>query len=121
MRNEIAKTHLDDCISFLHSSREARSSLALDLAEIFKPAICDTIIFEIVMRNQLKQNWFIQDKEVCRLSEIGRTQTLHAWVHKTEERVQGEYSFREIIRQESLALERDFLGISEYQPWRRKI
>ncbi|MCG5508759.1 CRISPR-associated endonuclease Cas1 [Ectothiorhodospira lacustris] len=121
VRNEIAKTHLDDCISFLHATREARSSLALDLAEIFKPAICDTIIFEAVLRNQMKPDWFHQEEGVCRLAEKGRAETLQLWVRKTEERVQGECSFREIVRQEALAIERDLLGLSEYRPWRRKI
>ncbi|MCG5525951.1 CRISPR-associated endonuclease Cas1 [Ectothiorhodospira haloalkaliphila] len=120
-RNEIAKTHLDDCISYLHATREARSSLALDLAEVFKPAICDTIIFEAVLRNHMKSDWFHQEEGVCRLSEKGRTETLQLWVRKTEERVQGECSFREIVRQEALAIERDLLGIAEYRPWRRKI
>ncbi len=121
VRNEIAKTHLDDCISFLHSSQEARASLALDLSEIFKPAICDTLIFESVLRDQMKSEWFHQESDVCRLSQKGRAETLALWVHKTEERVQGEPSYREIIRQEALALERDLLGIKEYRPWRRKI
>lgn len=121
VRNEIAKTHLDDCVSFLHASREARSSLALDLSEIFKPAICDTLIFEAIMRGQVSPTWFHQDDGVCRLTEKGRSETLQMWVRKTEERVQGEHSFREILRQEALAVERDLLGIAEYRPWRRKI
>ena len=121
VRNEIAQTHLDDCISFLHSSQEARASLALDLSEVFKPAICDTLIFEAVLREQIKPEWFHQEDQVCRLSELGRGSTLESWVRKTEERVQGEPSFREVIRQEALALERDLLGIKEYRPWRRKI
>lgn len=105
VRNEIAKTHLDDCISFLHSSQESRASLALDLSEVFKPTLCDTLIFEAVLRDQLKIEWFHQEDEVCRLSEKGRAETLESWVRKTEERVQGQPSFREIIRQEALALE----------------
>lgn len=121
VRNEIAKTHLDDCLSFLHSSQESRASLALDLSEIFKPAICDPLIFEAVLRGQMKPDWFSQECEVCRLSEKGRAETLEIWVRKTEERVQGEASFREIIRLEALALERDLLGIQAYRPWRRKI
>lgn len=121
VRNEIAKTHLDDCISYLHASREARSSLALDLSEIFKPAICDTLIFEAMMRGQIKPTWFHQGEGVCRLAEKGRSETLQMWVRKTEERVQGGRSLREIVRQEALALERDLLGIAPYRPWRRKI
>ncbi|NYS26387.1 CRISPR-associated endonuclease Cas1 [Rhodobacteraceae bacterium 2376] len=121
VKNEISKTHLDDSISFLHAAREARSSLALDLSEIFKPAICDTIIFEAVLKGRMQDNWFHQEDGVCRLSEKGRAETLEIWVKKTEERVQGEESYREIIRSEALAIERDILGIAAYRPWRRKI
>ncbi|WP_018632668.1 CRISPR-associated endonuclease Cas1 [Neomegalonema perideroedes] len=120
-RNEISKTHLDDCVSFLHASREARSSLALDLSEIFKPAICDTLIFEAVLRGMVKPEWFHEEEGICRLSERGRVETLELWVRKTEERAQGEASFREIVRQEALGLERDLLGIDDYKPWRRRI
>ena len=121
VRNEIAKTHLDDSVSFLHAAREARSSLSLDLSEVFKPSICDTLIFEAVMRKQVKPMWFHQEDKVCRLSEKGRTDTLEMWVRKTEEHVQGKSSFREIIRQEALAIERDLLGIAKYRSWLRKI
>lgn len=121
VRNEIAKTHLDDSMAFLHASREARSSLALDISEIFKPALCDTIIFEIVLRDQLDDAWFHQEEEgVCRLSEKGRVATLQMWVQKTEDRSSGP-SFRELIRKEALAVERDLLGIDDYKPWRRKV
>lgn len=120
VRNEIAKTHLDDSMAFLHSAREARSSLALDIAEIFKPALCDTIIFEIVLRDQMADAWFHQEEGVCRLSEKGRVATLEMWVQKVEDRTSGS-SFRELVRQEALAIERDILGIDTYKPWRRKV
>jgi CRISPR-associated protein Cas1 len=120
VRNEIAKTHLDDSMAFLHSAREARSSLALDIAEIFKPALCDTIIFEIILRDLIDDGWFHQEDGVCRLSERGRVATLEMWVQKVEDRTSGP-SFRELIRQEALAIERDILGIGTYKPWRRKV
>lgn len=120
VRNEIQKTHLDDSMAFLHSTREARSSLALDISEIFKPAVCDTIIFEIVLRGRLDDAWFHQEHGVCRLSEKGRATTLEMWVQKVEDRTGGS-SFRELIRLEALAIERDILGIDTYKPWRRKV
>lgn len=120
VRNEIAKTHLDDSISFLHSSQEARSSLSLDLSEVFKPAICDTLIFEAVLRDEVEDSWFHQEDGVCRLSETGRQVTLEKWVRKVEERGTGD-SFRDLIRAEALAVERHILGMAPYKPWKRKI
>ena len=89
VRTEIAKSHLDDCLSYLHSPQEARASLALDLAEVFKPAICDTLIFEIHGRETDMSAWFEQEEGVCRLSEVGRRRALEMWVAKIEQGVPG--------------------------------
>jgi CRISP-associated protein Cas1 len=120
VRNEIAKTHLDDSLAFLHSAQEARASLALDIAEIFKPAICDTLIFEILLRDQLEDSWFHQEEGVCRLAEKGRQETLERWVRKIEDRG-ADGSFRDLVRSEAIAVERHLLGIAEYRPWKRKV
>lgn len=120
-RNEIAKTHLDDCLSFLHSPHEARSSLALDLAEVFKPTLADGAIFGIVSRGTDIGNWFHQDGEICRLSETGRRRTLEIWALRIDERTGSGPCMREVVRNEALAIERHLLGISEYGAWRRKI
>ena len=120
VRNEIAKTHLDDSVSFLHSAQEARSSLSLDLSEVFKPAICDTLIFEIVLRDEIEDRWFHQEDSVCRLSEAGRQATLERWVRKVEDRGTSG-SFRDLVRAEALSVERHVLGIAPYKPWKRKV
>lgn len=119
--NEIAKTNLDQGLSFLHSPREARSSLALDVSEVFKPAICDTLIFEMVLRGTMKDNWFEKHDGVCRLAEAGRTATLEAWSRKIEERGAEDKSYRDIIRAEALGIERHLLGMTPYTAWRRKV
>lgn len=120
-RNEISKTHLDDCLSFLHSPSEARHSLALDLSEPFKPAIVDTLIFELVLRDEIEDSWFNQEDGVCRLSEFGRKKTLEKWVVKLDVSADGKPSFRTLIRNEALAIERHVLGISSYLPFKRKV
>ncbi len=120
-RNEIAKTHLDDCISFLHSPREARHSLALDLSEPFKPVLVDTIIFEAAKRGGFPDEWFHLEENVCRLSEVGRRKTLDLWVSKVEAEREGGISMRECIFKEALAIERHVLGIASYRPYKRQV
>lgn len=120
-RNEIAKTHLDDCLSFLHSPREARSSLALDLAEVFKPPVCDGQIMEIVLRGTNWTSWFKINEGVCLLSETGRRKTLQLWAEKVDAPIGGAHSLRELVLREALAIERHVLGVEEYRPWRRKV
>ena len=121
VRNEIAKTHLDECLSFLHASTEARASLALDLAEIFKPALADTAIIELTLRGRVKERWFHQADGVCRLSETGREATLEEWIRRTEGGGGDTPSMREHVRREALAVERDLIGIAPYKPWRRRV
>ncbi len=120
-RNAIAQTHLDDCLSFLHSPMEARASLALDLAEIFKPLICDRLIFEIVLRGTKMDSWFVQEECVCRLTEIGRRETLELWAKKLDQRTeQDQLTQRDLFLREALKIERHVLGIDPYIPYKRK-
>jgi len=120
-RNELAKTHLDDCMSFLHSPHEARSSLALDLSEVFKPVLADSLIFEIVLRGTDTGSWFHQNDGVCRLAEKGRKRTLEMWAKKIDDIGKDGQCFRDVVRNEALSIERHLLGVSEYKPWKRKI
>jgi len=121
MRHAIAQTHLDGCISFLHAPTEARHSLALDLAELFKPALTDALIFEAILRERMDATWFHQEDQVCRLSETGRVKTLELWTAKLETAGRGGKSLRMLMRDEALALERHVLGISEYKPFVRNV
>lgn len=121
VRTEIAKSHLDDCLSFLHSPQEARASLALDVSEVFKPAICDTLIFEAYGRGTDMSDWFVERDGVCRLGETGRRQTLEAWVSKLEACSARTGSLKQTIFEEVMKVERHVLGLADYKPWRRRV
>lgn len=51
---EIYKTQLDPTISYLHEPSTKRFSLSLDLAEIFKPLIVDSVIFNMINKGIIK-------------------------------------------------------------------
>lgn len=121
MRHAIAQTHLDGSIAFLHSANAARHSLALDLAEPFKPALTDTLIFEAVLRGAMADDWFHREDGVCRLSETGRQQTLQMWTAKVEAPGKDGVSLRTLLRNEALAVERHVLGLGEYKPYARSV
>lgn len=121
-RNEASKTHLDNCLSFLHSPQAARASLALDIAEIFKPAMTDVLIQETVLRGENTESWFDTSVPgVCLLTPTGRRHTLEKWTHRLDTRNQDKPSFRDLMRAEALAIERHVLGIAPYTPWKRSI
>jgi CRISPR-associated protein Cas1 len=121
MRHAIAQTHLDGAVSFLHSPAAARHSLALDLAEPFKPVLADTLIFEIVLRDQMDASWFHQDDNVCRLTETGRGRTLELWSAKVEAPGRHGISAKTAMRDEALGIERHVLGLSEYRAYAREV
>jgi CRISPR-associated protein Cas1 len=121
MRHAIAQTHLDGCISFLHAPTEARHSLALDLAEPFKPVLTDTLIFEAVLRDRMEDAWFIQEDGACRLSETGRLRTLEMWTAKVESTGTEDRSVRQLMRSEALGIERHVLGMGDYKPFLRVV
>src|SRR5256712_1300501 len=83
-KNELAKTHLDVTLSFIHAPTQARASLALDLAEIFKPVLADKIIFGLVNRQMLSERDFEEADNMCRLSEAGRRKVVDGFREKVD-------------------------------------
>ncbi len=73
-------THLDQTISFLHEPSEARFSLSLDIAEIFKADIVFKTIFDLVNRRQIKVDKHFESKvNYCILNEAGRKLVIKAF------------------------------------------
>ncbi len=119
-RHETFKTHLEETFSVLHSPGIGRSSLSLDLAEPFKPVLADSLIFRMVGRKMLTDNWFEQHEGVCLLSETGRRHVAEQFSIRLEEQYQGR-SFRAWLYREALAIERHVLEVTEYESFKRKV
>lgn len=120
VRHEISKTHLEETFSVLHSPGYGRASLSLDLAEPFKPLMTDMLIFRMVQRRMLDDSWFDQQGSVCLLSEFGRRNVAEQFSLRLEEPYQGR-SFRNWIYREALSLEREVLGVAEYESFKRRV
>lgn len=120
VRHEISKTHLEETFSVLHSPGYGRASLSLDLAEPFKPLMTDMLIFRMVQRRMLDDSWFVQQGSVCLLSEVGRRNVAEQFSLRLEEPYQGR-SFRNWIYREALSLEREVLGVAEYESFKRRV
>lgn len=54
----IHQTQLNPTISYLHKPGERRYSLALDVAEIFKPIIVDRVIFKVLNKKEIQERHF---------------------------------------------------------------
>ena len=116
--HQLSKTHLNATLSFLHSPSRSRASLALDVAEVFRPAVADRLIFRWTRSGVLDDTWFRQPSEgVCLLSEHGMRHVLDLWREAMEAK-QGKVSIQEIIHKEWVALERVVLGLHpDYHPF----
>ncbi|MGI0086157.1 MAG: type I-B CRISPR-associated endonuclease Cas1b, partial [Nitrososphaerales archaeon] len=71
--SEIYHTQLHPSISYLHEPGERRFSLALDLAEVFKPVIVDRTIFNLINNRIIKPDeHFALELNSCYLNDEGR-------------------------------------------------
>lgn len=120
VRHEISKTHLDETLSWLHSPGNGRASVSLDLAEPFKPVLADGLIFRMVRKKMIEENWFDQHEGVCLLTETGRRHVAEQYATRLEETYR-ERSYREWIYHEALQIERHLMGVAEYESFKRKV
>ena len=117
--NELAKTHLDRNVSFLHAPGTGRRSLSIDMAETFRPVLSDALLLSMFRRGHVDGSWFNRTPGVCLLNERGRIKATERFWARIEER-SGELRLRESIHRQCLTLEREALGIGQFKPfvWR---
>lgn len=121
--SEIYKTQLNPLISYLHEPGERRFSLALDIAEIFKPLLADRIIFSLLNKKQLQEKHFDKEVNHCYLNETGRKIYLKEFDEKLKTTIKHRdlkksVSYRHLIRLECYKLIKHLLGEKEYQPFK---
>jgi CRISPR-associated protein Cas1 len=121
--SQIYRTQLDPTISFLHEPGARRFSLALDLAEIFKPILADRLIFKMINNRQLHERDFAQDLNCCYLKESGRKTILKEWdnrLQKTIEhrRLRRKVSYERLIRLECYKLVKHLTNVEPYTGFR---
>ncbi len=116
---ELAKTHLDRSIAFLHAPGVGRRSLSLDIAEPFRPVLSDALLLAMFRRNEVDATWFDRTPGVCVLNEKGRGKASRRFWTRMEERI-GDCSLRQHIHRQCLSLERDALRLGRFKPfvWR---
>ncbi|WAM33735.1 type I-B CRISPR-associated endonuclease Cas1b [Caldicellulosiruptor morganii] len=118
---EIYHTQLDPSISFLHEPGEKRFSLSLDISEIFKPLIVDSVIFKLLNNRQITLEHFDEDLNYCYLNQEGRKIFIKELQNKLETTVRHRQlnrnvSYKGYIRLECYKLIKHFIGDSVYSP-----
>lgn len=119
----IYHTQLHPTISFLHSPGERRFSLALDVAEIFKPILADRLIFTLLNKKQVQTSDFDHSVAGCRLTDKGRKLVVRAWDEKLAETIKHRslgrnVSYKHLVRLECYKLVKHVMSIEEYKPFK---
>ncbi|MFA5397162.1 MAG: CRISPR-associated endonuclease Cas1 [Methanogenium sp.] len=120
---EIYKTQLDPTISYLHEPSTKRFSLSLDIAEIFKPLIIDTILFTVINKKIITNNDFTKNDGICMLNEKGKRKFIEEYEKKLSttikhRKLNRHVSYRGFIRLECYKLIKYFIGDDIYTPLR---
>jgi CRISPR-associated protein Cas1 len=120
--SEIYKTQLSPLVSYLHEPGERRFSLALDIAEIFKPILADRLIFKVLNKGMINESDFDKRLNYAYLKDRGRK----VFVKEFDDRMQTtikhrglgrSVSYRTLIKLECYKLVKHLLGEKGYEPF----
>ncbi|WP_293669248.1 type I-B CRISPR-associated endonuclease Cas1b [uncultured Parabacteroides sp.] len=119
----IHQTQLNPTISYLHTPGERRYSLALDIAEIFKPIIVDRVIFKVLNKKEIQTKHFDKKLNKCLLNTTGKKIFVKAIEDRLNETIQHrslsrKVSYKHLIKLECYKLAKHLLGIEEYKPFK---
>lgn len=119
----IYNTQLNPTISYLHQPGDRRFSLALDLAEIFKPILADRLIFSLLNKRVIKNSDFDIQLNGCLLNENARKVIVQAWDEKLKETIKHRnlnrnVSYKYLVKLECYKISKHLLGIEEYKPFK---
>lgn len=120
---QIYHTQLNPTISFLHEPGFRRYSLALDIAEIFKPLLVDRTIFTLLNKKQIKSSDFKHEVNRCVLKDSARKEFVRAFEDRMKETIQHRslkkvVSYKHLIKLECYKLSKHLLGAESYVPFK---
>lgn len=123
--SQIYHTQLNPTISFLHEPGYRRYSLALDIAEIFKPLLVDRIIFRVLNKKEIQSKDFDHQINSCVLKESGRKTFVRIWEERINETfkhpvLKRNVSYKHLIKLECYKLTKHILGMEEYKPFKAR-
>ena len=120
---EIYTTQLNPTISYLHEPSERRFSLALDIADVFKPLLVVRTIMKIVNKKMIDERYFYKMLNCCYLLDRGKRIFLKEYDAKLKTTIyhrslNKKVSYRWLIRLELYKLIRHFLGDKKYKSFK---
>lgn len=120
---QIYHTQLNPTISFLHEPGYRRYSLALDIAEIFKPLLVDRTIFKLLNKKEIQNKDFDIKVNSVVLKDSGRRAFVRAFEERLNETIKHRslkrnVSYKHLVKLECYKLTKHILGMEEYKPFK---
>jgi len=119
----IHQTQLNPTISYLHQPGERRYSLALDIAEIFKPLLVDRVIFKVLNKKEIQEKDFDIKLNKVIMKDKGKKTFISAFEARLLETIKHRslnksVSYKHLIKLECYKLQKHLLDIEEYKPFK---
>lgn len=122
--DQIYHTQLNPTISFLHEPGTRRYSLALDIAEIFKPILVDRVIFKVLNRREIKAEHFEKGLNGCFLKDKGREVFIRNFEDRLKETIEHrslkkKVSYKHLVKLECYKIAKYILKMNDtYEPFK---
>jgi len=114
----IYHSQLNPTISYLHEPGTRRYSLALDIAEVFKPILVDRLLFRLCNKREIQNQHFEDLNGAFLLKDKGRKTFLQAWEDKLNETIMHrslnrKVSYRRLVKLECYKMVKYILKMEE--------
>lgn len=111
---------LDSRIGYIHGDVRATSPLALDLAELFKCYLSESLLLKL-SDDGVRPRWFTEVGEGTYLNEMGRKEAARLFDERIGTNLKHDtlnrfLPYRDVMIAEANRLEKAALGIGEYRP-----
>lgn len=121
--SQLYHTQLNPTISFLHEPGYRRYSLALDLAEVFKPLLVDRVIFKVLNKKEIQSKDFDVQVNSMILKESARKTFVRAFEERLGETIKHRtlnrhVSYKHLLKLECYKLTKHLLEIESYKPFK---
>ncbi|MCS7304257.1 MAG: CRISPR-associated endonuclease Cas1 [Thermoguttaceae bacterium] len=105
----------DPMLGFFHRPRYGRPSLALDLAEEFRPLLADSVVLSLINTGQINQDHFIRRAGAVALTDQGRRTVIAAFERRLDSLIRHplfgyRISYRRILHVQARLLARTLLA-----------
>lgn len=111
----------DPMLGIFHRPRYGRPSLALDLAEEFRPLIADSVTLTVFNNGEVSPDSFLQRAGACTMTDAGRRSVIAAFERRLETEITHpifgyKVCYRRILEVQSRLLARHMLGELQTYP-----